>query len=83
MKIFGTFLFVTTNMSESYWLIDLLILQQYMFAYAYVIPGSTFVSDLWGACRTVNNLGYYHLTIYQEFAIQIDALKVVNVANFF
>ena len=29
----------------------------------FVVPGSTVVSDLWAAYRTVNNLGYQHLTV--------------------
>lgn len=29
----------------------------------YVLPGTTIVSDLWGAYRTINNLGYQHLTV--------------------
>lgn len=29
----------------------------------YVIPGSTVVSDLWGAYQTINNRGYVHLTV--------------------
>ncbi|RUS82738.1 hypothetical protein EGW08_009518 [Elysia chlorotica] len=33
------------------------ILQQY------VLPGTTVVSDLWGAYNTINNLGYHHLTV--------------------
>ena len=29
----------------------------------YVSPGTTVVSDLWGAYQTINNLGYQHLTV--------------------
>ena len=29
----------------------------------YVSPGTTVVSDLWGAYQTINNLGHRHLTV--------------------
>ena len=29
----------------------------------FILPGTTFVSDLWGAYNTVGNLGYAHLTV--------------------
>ena len=29
----------------------------------YILPGTTIISDLWGANNTLNNDGYYHLTV--------------------
>ena len=29
----------------------------------FILPGTTIVSDLWGAYNTVGNLGYAHLTV--------------------
>lgn len=29
----------------------------------FILPGTTIISDMWGAYNTLNNLGYQHLTV--------------------